>query len=322
MPSSRRSPHARTEDAIADSLRIVSYNVHCCVGRSGLAEPARIADVLREMRADVACLQEVDSGYVLRQGDQLAALAELTGLRPVSGATLSSDDGEYGNALLSRFPLRRVRSAFYEGAGERRGALSAEIDWEGELLGVTVTHFGLSARDRAAQAQALVKLTGERPDGLDVIAGDFNEWQPFSAALLHLDARLGPGVAPRTFPARCPLLRLDRIWVTPRERVLRSGVLDTPAARRASDHLPVWVDVEPRSGRRPPTQRRHGKAERRRHDRLHAPRDREDPVHLPPEPVRASASLRDPSQFAPGSPQTRAGGARQGRLCGEGSRSS
>jgi endonuclease/exonuclease/phosphatase family metal-dependent hydrolase len=299
VPSSRRSPHARTEDAIADSLRIVSYNVHCCVGRSGLAEPARIADVLREMRADVACLQEVDSGYVLRQGDQLAALAELTGLRPVSGATLSSDDGEYGNALLSRFPLRRVRSAFYEGAGERRGALSAEIDWEGELLGVTVTHFGLSARDRAAQAQALVKLTGERPDGLDVIAGDFNEWQPFSAALLHLDARLGPGVAPRTFPARCPLLRLDRIWVTPRERVLRSGVLDTPAA-----------------------QRRHGKAERRRHDRLHAPRDREDPVHLPPEPVRASASLRDPSQFAPGSPQTRAGGARQGRLCGEGSRSS
>ena len=49
-----------------------------------------------------------------------------------------------------------------------------------------------------------------------------------------------------TWPARVPLLRLDRAYVDGGVEVLACGVLDDREARAASDHLPLWLDLLPR----------------------------------------------------------------------------
>ena len=79
-----------------------------------------------------------------------------------------------------------------------------------------------------------------------MVTGDFNEWRDDRGleSLQPLDV-IAPGPS---WPAPFPQLRYDRIAISRRLRVLQTGVLDTPLARRASDHLPIWADLEPFAG--------------------------------------------------------------------------
>lgn len=227
-----------------DCLRISSYNVHGCVGRDRRVDVARVADVIRELDCDVIGLQEV--GNLFAHCDdlvQLDCLARETGMEAVAGHTIVRDDngGTFGNAVLTRRPVRAIRRHdFSYPSREPRGALEVDIDVAGKMVRVIVTHLGLRPIERRFQVRRMLGLLHDIPiDDAVVVLGDINEWLPLSRPLRWLHGVLGRAPAECSFPAWWPVFALDRVWVRPRHCLLAFAVHRSPAAREASDHLPV-----------------------------------------------------------------------------------
>lgn len=228
--------------------RIGSYNVHKCVGADYRYDVGRIVTVIRELECDVVGLQEVDNragrGHDSLQLDHLAEHAQMTA---IPGMRIIRHLGEYGNALLTRHPVRRVRrhDLSYT-AREPRGALDVELDIRQVSLRVIVTHFGLNARERNYQAQRLTEIIKDADEHLPVVVvGDINEWLPRARPLQLLHGILGASPAPASFPSMAPVFALDRIWVRPRALLRSVKVHRSAVARRASDHLPVVAELRP-----------------------------------------------------------------------------
>jgi endonuclease/exonuclease/phosphatase family metal-dependent hydrolase len=226
-------------------LRIVSYNIHGCVGLDKKHAPDRIAAVIRDTRADIVGLQEVDTHSIEDYSlDQLEYLAMTTRMEGIAGPTLQRRVGHYGNALLTRFPVLAVRKLDLSVPGrEPRGALDVDLDTGGAPLRVLVTHFGLLASERRTQVQSLLPLLREHPERPVVLLGDFNEWSIKGSVIRQLDALLGESAAVPSYPSWWPLFSLDRIWVRPRAAVQGSRAFVSLGSRVASDHLPVITTI-------------------------------------------------------------------------------
>ena len=225
-------------------LRIATYNVHGCVGNDGVRDVDRVAQVITTLRADIVGLQEVDCRQRLDNGaTQLDRLAERTGMTAVSGPTIVENGGFFGNALLTRFAVADVERVDLSVAGrEPRGLLEVVLGHGRPRLRVIVTHFGLRAAERRVQVDALLaRVADPRPV---VLLGDFNEWHSRAAALMRLHAALGQAPRVKSFPARWPLLALDRIWVRPLASLDAISCDDSLLARWASDHLPVVAEID------------------------------------------------------------------------------
>jgi endonuclease/exonuclease/phosphatase family metal-dependent hydrolase len=224
-------------------LRLATYNIHRGIGRDGRFSEQRILEVLRELDADVYCLQEVESRA---SGiDLLAWLAQDLGYHAVFSKTLQRADGHYGNGLLARCPIAGVQHMDITWQRrEPRGAIVADLDCHGERLRVVATHLGLRPAERRHQVEQLLPLFSERPGERAVLAGDVNEWFLWGRPLRHLHRHFAETPAPRTFPAWRPLLSLDRIWANPASLLRSIDVHDTPAARLASDHLPLLATLD------------------------------------------------------------------------------
>ena len=226
-------------------LRIASYNVHKCTGMDFRRDPERVAAVIRSLDADIVSLQEVlsDPGDV--PSSQVRFLAEKTGMHmAVAGPTKRKADGRYGNALLSRFPITKVRLHDISlGAFEPRGIIDADIQVGGQTVRVVATHFGLWPMERNRQARRLLEILPEKPANPLIVMGDMNGWVPGSPVMRHLHERLGMSATMRSYPAPFPLLPLDRIWILPAGYQL---IVEPPRSRFAwiaSDHLPVVATV-------------------------------------------------------------------------------
>src|SRR5437016_314428 len=127
------------------SFRVLTYNIHHCQGTDGRYDPYRIAQVLREIDADIAGLQEVDTSMMVPLGERRAGSSQLgemhklqflqaeTGYKAIEGATRLSGEGRYGNAILSRHELASVRhiDLSVRGSRERRGALDVDLTIRG-----------------------------------------------------------------------------------------------------------------------------------------------------------------------------------------------
>jgi endonuclease/exonuclease/phosphatase family metal-dependent hydrolase len=227
-------------------LRVASYNIHECVGSDGRRDPARVAAVLRELDADIIGLQEVDA----RPGPgsdsmQMQFLAATLGHHAVAGPTRLREGGsEYGNALLTRrrvLDVRRIDLTVYR--REPRGALDVDLDIDGNVVRVVVTHLGLLPGERRKQVRRLLDLLGGGRADAVVLCGDINEWFAVGRPLRWLHARLGRTAAIPTFPSAFPVFALDRIWVQPRPALATLTAHASPAARLASDHLPLLADI-------------------------------------------------------------------------------
>ena len=236
------------------ALAVATWNIHACVGADGRYRPDRVARVLDELAADVVGLQEVDSRFGRMGHDtMLDRLARATGMNQVFGPALREERGEYGNALLTRLPVRAVRHHDLAFPGrEPRAALDVDLDLDldpggdGPVLRVLVTHLGLSARERRRQIRRLGEILDNGPmAGLTVLLADVNVHLPRSPALAPLDDRLGRAPAFRTWPAPAPLLPLDRIWVAPAAACAARAVHRGRLARLASDHLPLRAVLRP-----------------------------------------------------------------------------
>lgn len=229
-------------------ISIGSYNIHSCVGLDRRRSPSRIADVLRELDCDIYALQEVDN----EPGDdedskQLEYLSEAMHMAAVPGMSIVRHSGEYGNALLTRFPVARVHrhDLSYGKWLEPRGAIDVELDIGGRALRVIATHLGLSRSERRFQwRQLLAAIAASPPEHPTVVLGDMNEWFPRAGTLRDAHKILGEALAPPEFPSFWPFLALTRIWVRPTQAIVSVKVHSTPLAKRASDHLPLRAEID------------------------------------------------------------------------------
>ena len=240
-------------------LRIMTYNVHGCVGGDRRLDVGRIAEVIARERPDVVALQELDvnrprSGRV----DQAHAIAERLGMSHHFNAAFRVAEEQYGDALLSRLPMRLVKSGALPRPPrarllELRGAVWAEVEAEGRRLQVINTHLGLAPFEQKGQVDALLgpHWTGDPlfRQGPSILLGDFNAgsryaaYRRLAAALDDLPRRRATAPAP-TFPARLPMIRIDHLFGAGAVRALEVWTPTHPLARVASDHLPLVADVE------------------------------------------------------------------------------
>ena len=227
-------------------FRLASSNLHTCRGMTGPHAPERNLAVIADLKADVVALQEVDFRFGARPEALPRALIEdMTGLVPAPHlGTSSLSLGWHGQTLLLRPDLAasaRLRRLPLPGI-EPRGALALMLP----DVTVVAIHLGLARSSRRQQLARLVAKAARIGSEALVLTGDFNEWRDDRGleSLQPLDV-IAPGPS---WPAPFPQLRYDRIAISPRLRVLQTGVLDTPLARRASDHLPIWADLEPFAG--------------------------------------------------------------------------
>lgn len=225
-------------------LRVVTYNVHACIGSDGEFLPQRICEVLDELRADFIGIQELEDRIVVDEPVS-EYLARTLGMHAYRGATLRREDAHYGNLLLSREPAATTCMHDISVPGrEPRGVIEAGYNLCGRRVRVLVTHFGLKVAERRKQVRNLLRVIDGGNADVDVLLGDFNEWRPVSYTVKALKKRFGAVPRHGTWPAGRPLLPLDSICVAPDTVNRTSRVINSTEARRASDHLPMVCDVE------------------------------------------------------------------------------
>ena len=244
-------------------IRVLVLNIHAGKDARGVDNLERVAALVQETGADIALLQEVDV-RTQRSGDvdQPALLALRTGHSAVFGRTLDYQGGQYGIAVLSRWPI--VRDTMLQlpvtppqgragGSYEPRGALVATIEAPGGRVTVFNTHLDAS-RDEHYRLQELATLIAEvqrrlgEPGSL-LVGGDFNA-QPDSEVIRRARgsgwadawAQCGEGGPGFTFPADSAVRRIDYLFlansaVCTGTRVVGQGV---------SDHLGLLVAIRRR----------------------------------------------------------------------------
>nr|WP_246205482.1 endonuclease/exonuclease/phosphatase family protein [Microvirga arsenatis] len=242
--------------------RILTYNVHRCLGTDGQLSPTRIADVIAAFEPDVVALQELDVGRARTGGvDQAHAIAKALGMQVHFHASLRVLEEEYGNAILTHRPSELVKAAALPGLPglEPRGALWAAINIGGAEVQVINTHLGLRRHERLAQVDTLLGahwLGHQACREPVILVGDLNAtprsraYRRLAAHLWDAQAQVGSSRPKATFPSRLPMLRLDHVFVSRAIRVLRVETVRTPLARVASDHLPLLVEFQVAQGKR------------------------------------------------------------------------
>jgi endonuclease/exonuclease/phosphatase family metal-dependent hydrolase len=232
------------------SLRVMTYNIHHGEGVDGKVDLLRIAELIQREGADIVALQEVDKGVSrTARRDLPSELAALTEMACVFGNNFPYQGGEYGNAVLTRFPVVRVTNTPYPmlRADEQRGLLQLILDVRGRELVFMNTHLDYQSDDgerwsNVGAIETRMKSYAGRPI---ILCGDFNT-TPESRVCHRLSerlddtwARVGQGDG-FTIPAQQPTQRIDYIWITKDKSLvpLRVWVPQSDA----SDHLPVVAE--------------------------------------------------------------------------------
>lgn len=225
-------------------LRVASYNIRKALGTDRRRDPHRVLGVIAALKADIVVLQEADR----RLGPRPSALPvqeieAQTGMVPVPMATGGPSLGWHGNALLVRPGVTVTDLGRFNLPGlEPRGAVVADLVVRGAPLRVAGVHLGLLRSSRRRQLSSLIETLAARAPMPTLIAGDLNEWS-LEIGLGRMARHFTIHAPGKSFHANLPLGALDRIALDDGLEPLATGILDTPTARRASDHLPIWMDL-------------------------------------------------------------------------------
>jgi len=237
------------------NLRIMTYNVHSCVGMDGKLSPDRIARVIARHDLDVVALQELDVGRNRSGGiDQAEIIARKLKMNFHFHPSFTLKDGKYGNAILSRFPMRMVRADSLprlkaQRVFEPRGALWVELDMNGTKINLVTSHLSLWPAERLLQTEALLGsnwIGGESCNGPVILCGDFNA-QPQSMVCQRIGCKLRD--AQMILKAHQPhntwfSRRIDHVFVSPEIEVMNIDVSRTELDKISSDHLPLIVELK------------------------------------------------------------------------------
>ena len=228
-------------------FRVMTYNIHHGAGLDGKVDLPRIAALIKHERADIVALQEVDKGVTrTAKRDCPAELAALTGMSCVFSNNLHFQGGEYGNAVLTRFPIKRSANRHFKmlNPGEQRGLLQVVLDVHGRELVFLDTHADARSEDaeRVYSAAEMVEAIQPYRGRPMILCGDFNDTpgsRTYQAlAKEFMDSWMVAGVGDGfTIPAEKPRKRIDYLWVStnPAIETLKVWVPQSDA----SDHLPV-----------------------------------------------------------------------------------
>ncbi len=237
-----------TDDAIHPPLTVMTVNIHkgfTALNRRFILPELR--DAVRKVGADVVFLQEVLGSHQRHQrrfnhfppGPHYEFLADSIWPQYAYGKNVAYPHGDHGNAVMSKYPILYHRNHDASVVGpEKRGLLHCVLHIPARSLDVHVicVHLGLAESHRARQLDLICQVVRDAvpADAPLVVAGDFNDWRRRAHDILEQGAGLREvfvqayGEAARTFPARWPLLPLDRIYV-----------------RNATAHLPVVLPRKP-----------------------------------------------------------------------------
>jgi endonuclease/exonuclease/phosphatase family metal-dependent hydrolase len=256
------TPSSEPAPAPSATLRLMTLNIHkgfTPLNRRFVLPELR--EAIRALGADVVCLQEVlgaHDGHRLRQpawpaAPQYEFLADSLWPQQAYGRNAVYTEGHHGNAVLSKFPIVHYANHDLSIRGpERRGMLHCVLAVPGAQppLHVICLHLSLTEAHRRQQLERLCALIAREVPATSplVVAGDFNDWRTAANGLLQDGAALAEvhtaaaGRPARSFPARWPLLRLDRIYVRRVAAARPVGLTRLPWSH-LSDHVPLAADL-------------------------------------------------------------------------------
>jgi endonuclease/exonuclease/phosphatase family metal-dependent hydrolase len=243
--------------ATSDPLRVLVYNIHAGKDARGIDNIDRVAALIREAGAGVALLQEVDRN-TRRSGnvDQVTELTRRTGMHAAFGKSLAFQGGDYGIAILSRWPIDSSRTVplpidppqLRSGVSyEPRVALRAWITAPGGALHVVNTHMDASGDDRYRRQEIVTVLAqGDSATVTTLIGGDLNSTPESVVQQAVRDRRwqdawtmCGDGGPGFTYPADSGVKRIDYLYLRAPLRCSSARVLQS----QASDHRALLVEI-------------------------------------------------------------------------------
>ncbi|HKX92680.1 MAG TPA: endonuclease/exonuclease/phosphatase family protein [Sphingomicrobium sp.] len=247
----------------AHTITVASYNMRKAIGTDRRRDPHRVLEVLHEIDADIVALQEADKRFGGRGSAVPHELIDShSHYKPVhlgvrhkrafekarkhADRLLKVDTrniGWHGNAILVKPHIGVLDCAALDlPTLEPRGAVMAELLIGDQPLRVVGMHLDLSGLWRKRQVRSIVEAIAARPQKMPtILMGDTNEWRTVTGCLKDLEPDFHLAPTGPSFHARRPVAALDRIIVHKDLSIEAAGVHSSVAARRASDHLPIWA---------------------------------------------------------------------------------
>ncbi|MFC0271418.1 endonuclease/exonuclease/phosphatase family protein [Metabacillus herbersteinensis] len=237
-------------------IKVMTFNIHHGRGVDKQVDLYRIAEVIEKSKADIIGLNEVDRYFSKRSmyEDQISWLAKQLNLDHAFSPSLSIKSKnsttvrQYGNALLSRYPIVTNKSHLFNyipGLIEGRSLLDATIQINEQLYQIMVTHLSLNPLLHRKQTDFILNHLHTYPHPI-IIMGDWNMkpgsrgWEKLTNELQDAWHFAGMGLG-YTYPSLRPRMRLDYIFVSPELRVVEAEVI--LKSTNASDHLPLKTTI-------------------------------------------------------------------------------
>ncbi len=245
----------RKEKSEATSMRVLIFNIHHGKGMDRKLDLSRIKDVIQSSQADIIGLNEVDQAFSKRSQfvNQAMWLADELNMNYRFGSTISiqkkknSTAREYGNALLTRFPIvssRNHKFDFLPRLVEARGLLEVDVQVNNSALSCFVTHLSFTPLQHLKQSTYIIEEVKKKRNPT-IVMGDWNmkpysaSWREVSSYLIDVNNGQGHN---HTFPSNRPFMKLDYIFVSKELKVVSAKALKTDIL--ASDHLPYLAEIE------------------------------------------------------------------------------
>jgi endonuclease/exonuclease/phosphatase family metal-dependent hydrolase len=234
----------------------MTFNIHHGRGRDKQLDLNRIAELIEGSGADIIGLNEVDKHFSKRSDniDQISWLAKQLNMQHAFSPSLSlrfkktSPVRQYGNALLSRYPIVNAKSHLLNilpGIVEGRSILEATLQINEKCLKINVTHLSLNPILHRKQTNFMINQFNNTSDPT-IVMGDWNmkpeskDWRKMTHEFQDAWTIAGKGTG-FTYPSLRPRTRLDYLFVSPHFRVIDADIITNNP--KASDHLPLKATV-------------------------------------------------------------------------------